>query len=656
MASPITAALCALIGTAFWSLLGYAIARHLLPRVLAVAVAPVAGWAMHSAVTLPVYRWIGFSPATVVAIAALCILAAGFSLSVRAPAADAEGALAIPAWALAAAAILALVPTIAVLPKFSGDAVQLADPIFDHAKSAIVDVIRRLGVPPVNPVFGEAGGPDLLAYYYLWHFSAAELALVLHASGWEADIGLTWFTAFASLTLMIGLAVWLSKRPAAAGWVVALAAAASLWVTLDWIFHAENLEPALWAPIGMAGWLFQATWVPQHLMAASCVVIALLLMTRYAQRPSLTLLLLLALSIVAGFESSTFVGGVTFAAAALVVAPMLLIVVNPARRLRLAGGLALAALLVVCLIAPFVLDQFAAVQARGGGSPIAFSPYAAFGELLPLPLRRVLDLPGYWLIILPVELPAAYIVGVIGLILGLRGTTPRPERLAMAALAALAGAGLVIPWLLVSTLGDNNDLGLRAIIPADVVLIVSAAVTLANARRAAPVMAVALVGLALSLPDTVKMVRDNALGRQRPGDATFAHTPELWAAVRRHAAPAARVANNPLFLKEVTPWPVNVSWALLSDRNSCFAGRELALAYAALPADRRQAINAEFVRVFDGKGGPEDVHDLAAKYDCDVAVVVPQDGAWEHDPFANSAEYRLAEAREDRWRIYVRAR
>ena len=147
---------------------------------------------------------------------------------------------------------------------------MLADPIFDHSKIAIIDAMARLGLPPVDPVFRELGAPGHLAYYYLWHFSAAELALALGASGWEADIGLTWFTAFASLSLMMGVAVWLGKRAAAAIWVVVLAAAASLWVTLDWIAGAARLTPWLWPPIGMAGWLFQATWVPQHLMAASC--------------------------------------------------------------------------------------------------------------------------------------------------------------------------------------------------------------------------------------------------------------------------------------------------------------------------------------------------------------------------------------------------
>jgi hypothetical protein len=61
MASPLIAVLCALIGTAFWSVLGYAIARHLLPRALALGAAPVIGWATFSAATLPILMLIGFS-------------------------------------------------------------------------------------------------------------------------------------------------------------------------------------------------------------------------------------------------------------------------------------------------------------------------------------------------------------------------------------------------------------------------------------------------------------------------------------------------------------------------------------------------------------------------------------------------------------------
>jgi hypothetical protein len=134
----------------------------------------------------------------------------------------------------------------------------------------------------------------------------------------------------------------------------------------------------------------------------------------------------------------------------------------------------------------------------------------------------------------------------------------------------------------------------------------------------------------------------------------FAQTPDLWSAVRRYASPNARIANNPLFLADLTPWPVNISWALLGDRSSCFAGREMALPFAPLSPERREAVNEQFIRVFAGRALPEDVGDFATKYGCDVVVLVPQDGAWGNDPFAGGADYRLAESRDGRWRIYVR--
>ena len=160
---------------------------------------------------------------------------------------------------------------------------------------------------------------------------------------------------------------------------------------------------------------------------------------------------------------------------------------------------------------------------------------------MPPSPRRLLDIPAYWLILLPIELPAAYAAGMIGLTLALRSAMPRPEKLAVAAFACLAGAGLVASWLLVSTLGENNDLGLRAIIPAEIILIVAAAAGL-DARRRIVIVATALAGLVLSLPDTAEMIRDAVVGKPRPDGKVFAQTPQLWDAVRRYAAPTARVA------------------------------------------------------------------------------------------------------------------
>ena len=80
----------------------------------------------------------------------------------------------------------------------------------------------------------------------------------------------------------------------------------------------------------------------------------------------------------------------------------------------------------------------------------------------------------------------------------------------------------------------------------------------------------------------------------------------------------------------------------------------MAIPFAPLSSELRSLIDAEFIRVFDGKGTPSDVQDLATKYGCDVVVLVPQDKAWDLDPFAAGPDYHLAEARDGRWRIYER--
>lgn len=660
MASLVNATLCAIAAAAFWSLLGYALGRHLLPRVLAIGAAPVLGWAVHSVVTLPIFFLIGFSRTTVILVSLICIAAAVVSLTRSATKEDGDDAPVVPPWAYAAAALLALAPASAIVPKFAGDAVYLASPLFDHSKIAIIDAMARQGLPPVNPIFAAHGAAGHLAYYYLWHFSAAALSLPFHASGWEADIALTWFTAFASLTLMMALAVWIGENRYAAILVVILAAAGSSRLALGWLSGADDLAPLMAGSNGFAGWLFQSAWVPQHLMAASCVVTAMLLIARHAERPSVPLLLTIALTVVAGFESSTYVGGVTFVIATAIAAPFLIASLDRSRRLRFIGAMTIAAIVVVFLVTPFVIDQLATVAARHDPAPVVLRPFKVLGDLFSGGLRRVLNLPAYWLVELPVEFPAIYLSGVIALWFLLRSALSPQKKIAVATLACLTVAGLAASWLLADTVGNNNDLALRAILPAVLVLIAMTAAGLSNpiaqSSRRILIGAIALIGLLLGLPDGIHLARSYVRGNHVQDGTVFAQTPELWAAVRRIAPPTARVANNPLFLQDVTPWPVNISWALLADRSSCFAGGELALAFAPLPADLRDAINDQFVRVFAGKGTAEDVSAMANTYGCDVVVVVPQDGAWNNDPFAISPEYHLADSRDGRWRIYTLSR
>ncbi|MFY9599256.1 MAG: hypothetical protein WAR02_03380, partial [Pseudolabrys sp.] len=167
-----------------------ALSRRWAPPTLAIPIAPALGWAVHSALALPLYRLIGFTPLSVLAGSLVFLLVACLVLRVQ-TSPDSDGPEPrVPAWAYLLAGLLAVVPAVALFPKFSGDAIAFAGPISDHSKIAIIDEMTRIGLPPGNPFFGEAGHDGPFAYYYLWFFSAAELALIPGVSGWAADIGL----------------------------------------------------------------------------------------------------------------------------------------------------------------------------------------------------------------------------------------------------------------------------------------------------------------------------------------------------------------------------------------------------------------------------------------------------------------------------------
>ncbi len=276
----------------FWTCIGLCLTRRLMPP-LALPMAPVIGWAAYNAIALLIFLVAPFSHATVLALAGSALAIAFATLRGRAKPAPS----AVPAWAYALAALLAIVPAAAILPKFGTDAVYLASPIFDHVKVAMIDDMARLGFPPGNPFFADPEHPRL-AYYYLWHFAAAQLALATGISGWEADAAMTWFSAAASLFLMMGLAARIGGATAAVLAVV-VSATASARPVLAAILTQNRVDAV---DGGIAGWLYQASWVPQHMMAATCVLAAVTLMGELAVRRSVLLVAALALVVAAGFR------------------------------------------------------------------------------------------------------------------------------------------------------------------------------------------------------------------------------------------------------------------------------------------------------------------------------------------------------------------
>lgn len=622
-----------------WTWVGVPLAARLFAGPGMLLLAPGLGFAVHTVVALPVFRLVGMGRGAIVTVTVACLVAALVAMRRHKQTLRMPVSLAV---AVGLAALLAWVPAASVLPKATSEGVTLAASIFDHSKIAMIDEMARSGVPALNPFISESGAPDRLAYYYLWHFGASVFAVLTGASGWEADAALTWFTAFASLLLMIGLALRLGAGKATPFLVLGLAASASVRAVVEAL--------PLKAASGLGGWLFQTAWAPQHLASAVCVVLACLALVRLAEGGGWFAALVFGLLAAAGYQTSIWVGGVTFAVAVLAIALFLMVRLEPHRSAGFAVKVGTAGALALALSLPFLLDQASVAAARGGGFPVAVSPVDVLDPTVPATLRAWLDVPAYWLVYLPVEFASFYVAGLIGLFVLLKerhaGVTP---------LALLVAASLIVGGLLRSTVAWNNDLGWRAVLPALLVLVAFAATAISRwpAVSARIASVVAAVGVVLAMPYTLELMREDLFASPSPSERDLARVPALWRTVQRLASIDERVANSPSFLGDATPWPVNISWALLGNRRSCYAGDDLAIAFAAAPAASRAATKDLFDRVFAGTARPEDVRALTDRYGCDVIVLTPQDGAWTRDPFASGDVYKPVEAGND-WRIYRR--
>ncbi|HEY0303087.1 MAG TPA: hypothetical protein VGC36_17200, partial [Rhizomicrobium sp.] len=270
--------ICAAAALLIYAGFGLPLALRVAPRPLALFLAPALGWAAHSVLALPLFFFVGLSQ-TSVALAMAAPLLLALAVLVMDKAWRGEAMLdRVTLLALGLALLLCFIVMAAVLPKATADGVALAGPIFDHSKVAMIDEMARLGVPPGNPFFGGEGMPAHLSYYYLWHFSAAEWAVLAGVSGWEADAALSFFTAFASLGAMAGFAVWLSGRSSAALWAVALAATASMRPPIYAVFGVFRAEEYIGYQSGFGGWLFQASWAPQHIASATAALLSIFIL------------------------------------------------------------------------------------------------------------------------------------------------------------------------------------------------------------------------------------------------------------------------------------------------------------------------------------------------------------------------------------------
>jgi hypothetical protein len=176
-----------------------------------------------------------------------------------------------------------------------------------------------------------------------------------------------------------------------------------------------------------------------------------------------------------------------------------------------------------------------------------------------------------------------------------------------------------------------------------------AAVWLARGRG---VRLLAALGFgALGLVQTAVFAGDYTLGRRPGAPADFVQAQAMWPAVRALTGRDERIANNPHDLETVTPWAVNIGWALLSDRPSCYAGWETVLAYGAMPRARLLAMNGRSRRLFAGVPVEGDIRDLRDQDHCDAVLVTSRDPAWQKPFWKDVSLFKPLSATET-WSLY----
>jgi len=657
MFSGVAVVYCAAFSLLLCTVAGLPVARRIGSGATAVYLAPAIGWSVLAVLGLPLLRLTGLT-ASGAALAVSVIIVGTLLVTWRWPVAApdlSQRFRIVDGLLLAGVGILAAAVAAAVVPKMSSAGIALSDPIFDHSKVAMIDEMMRVGIPPINPYLGDSGAPQRLSYYYLWHLFAAMMAILSGVSAWEADAALSWVTAASSLALMIGLAALLgARRLVAGGWVLLLAATGSLRPALLKIVSAPDLAVVVGWPTGLGGWLFQATWAPQHLAAASSALLSITTVFAMFRQPRIGLALLLGISIAACFQSSSWIGGVTLPLAMTTVA-VICWVGSPGTGRRRALLLVFAAgALAIALSMPFLLDQMRMATLRSDGALIVLRPHPVLETAVPSLVRSWLNPVAFWLLLVPVEFPASCLLAALLLPAFWRrqidaGQQPR----LWLGLLACMGAGLLVAAWLASAISNNNDLAWRGVLPALMAAMVLAATALdARALRQGKALSVALVLVvgAASL-DGAAIIRSNLSFRRSPTQ-DFEVAAQMWQAVRQKTGIEDRIANNPDFLAGMTVWPINISWALQAGRRSCYAGADLVLPFSSLTRAARAETEARFRRLFAGSADDDDLRMIALQHDCRMIVLTARDPAFASFD-ARSGPYQLAEATPG-WKLYIR--
>lgn len=557
--------------------------------------------------------------------------------------------------------------TIEIFPAVYQGGLFVNAPIFDHAKVAIVDAMAREGLLPTNPYYAPDGQTIPLIYYYTWHFLASQLKLIAGVTGWQAEVAMNWFTGFATIAFLCALAIRLTQR-ARTGILLLLFALAG---------HPIDILPNLFGP-RLENWFsippghgleilwVQMMWVPQHVLSALAVVMAIFLMTHLLinDRFQANYTVSLALSSATAFGSSTWVGGIGL----LMVFPFFVVMGLKLRLPKENYFVTLKTLSVAILVCTVAIIPLLISQSSGPSSahlPFGWGLYPST-RLFNLSFQLgdiIAHIILFWIQFLPLNLGISYVLGILALF---ARYSPILEERTFQAL----NIGGVIGYLLVTQFVQstfwNNTFGWRAVLVPVMLLLIWSAVALTElstchfsavtkwrsntwlVRWKSALLPITVTGLTVgilsslriwSLPDPSYLSPPPDVVALRQG---FFRQQYAWAKVREYAGPHDRVQANPDGYAMLTPWPATLPYALFADRSTAYANVEYTTVFAHRYDPKQNLQQYQLVQnIFSAHPSKEALQKVRDQLKVKVLLVDKFDAVWSSDAIEQSEFYQL---------------
>jgi hypothetical protein len=578
-----------------------------------------------------------------------------------------------------AAICWSLLPVLDIIPLVHEEGIFVNINIFDHLKIAIVDSIVREGFPVLNPFYAPGGEKVPLIYYYGWHFLVAQVKLLSSVTGWQAEVAYSWFTVFAIMSLLIGVAIRLSGKARAGGGILLLA---STWVLYDGVWYV--LGPDLFHKLGFSHirpfetlWI-QFSWAPQHAFSSLCTVMVIfhtgrILVGGGGKWPSAVVI---GLTASMGFSSSVWVGGLALLFALPVFLLSIISLKLPLKRLRLLGPLSVS--FVVCILCSIpVLRSVTSGPVMSLESPLRVALYRATSLF---DNNTILEMIGqlvlYWVQLLPLSLGVVFVLGILAVF----AYAPRSvENRNLKVLSATSILTYLIVVQFFQSAIINNDFGWRAVVVPMMWLIIWASVALTEfsmgvaqkdlshswksrtllVRYGGLIMPLAYIGVTMGVLVSLQKIHlPGPKYSEAKHDLTlhkdFFSFRHAWEEVRKHTEPSELVQVNPkTYAKTLTRWDGPATQALFGDRPTSYADPNTVKTFShsyGLPQKRLQKSVVE--DLFSANPSADSIAYAYNNLKIQALLVDRRDQVWGSTALEDSAMYSVV-SKTPQYKVYL---